>query len=57
MNHPDKLAQAVIDRQARFRHQAYLDHLGRRMLSNRLSQRLVQIGVTVTTTQPTRTQS
>ncbi len=57
MNVPGELTQAVTDKQLRYRHQAYLDHLDRRTLSNRIGLRLIQLGNALNGTQPTRTQS
>ncbi len=57
MNVPGELTQAAMDRQFRYRHQAYLDRLGRRTLSNRIGLRLIQLGNALNGTQPTRTQS
>ncbi len=57
MNAPGDLTQAVTDKQLRYRHQAYLDHLDRRTLANRLGLRLIQLGNALSGTQPTRTQS
>jgi hypothetical protein len=57
MNVPGELTLAATDRQLRFRHQAYLDHLDRRTLANRISLRLIQLGNALNSTQPTRTQS
>lgn len=57
MNVPGELTQAAMDRQLRYRHQAYLDRLGRRTLSNRIGLRLIQLGNALNGTHPTRTQS
>jgi hypothetical protein len=57
MNVPGELTQAAHDRQFRYRHQAYLDHIDRRTLANRVGLRLIQLGNALSSTQPIRTQS
>jgi hypothetical protein len=57
MYHPDDLDQAIHARQARFRHQAYVDRLAHRSLRTLLGRRLIQLGTALSGSQVTRTHS